>query len=319
MEPSPNNPRHDASQAQAPPVDAPAMEASRTPTQPTQAYARSRSAGRNESDGDKAGDERRPQRMRQPAIGGVDASPTNFSGVEASGTQLRGDVQSFAPRASSVASSDTQVQSNPVDEWNARLNSYGGYGYAGAMDASRGFHCPGQQQWTQPYGYGGYGAQAAYPQTQHYGSGFPQQPPYGNKYTDTSGAHWVWNQYMGTYEPDLAEEAAGYSLPSDAGSVSQSAGSLNAAMLNMQTGPGWQVSAAQPAPLALGPKPAHVKLLTSVVRLCPSARLFVRPLPKPIQTKPLLELDVSSSIHFALPTSSMRGRICKSTRLERDG
>ena len=249
MEPSPDNPRHDASQAQAPPVDASAMEASRTPTQPTQAYARSRSAGRNESDGDEAGDKRRPQRMRQPAIGGVDASPNNFSGVEASGTQLRGDVPSFAPRATSVASSDTQVQSNPVDEWNARLNSYGGCGYAGAMDASRGFHCPEQQQqWTQPYGYGGYGAQAAYPQTQLYGSGFPQQPPYGNKYTDTSGAHWVWNQYMGTYEPDLAEEAAGYSLPSDAGSASQSASSLNAAMLNMKAGPGtWQVSTARAA------------------------------------------------------------------------
>ena len=250
MEPSQDNSQRNASQS--PSVGASALEASTTPNHPTQACARSRSAGRNgTADGSGAVDDRRPQRLRQPAI---DAAPMDASAVEASTAppnHLRGDVPAFAPRASSVASADSQANSNPLDEWNARLNSYGGYGGGVvALEASRGFQSQGQQQWAaQPYGYGGYGIQAGYSQAQYYGGSSQQQPPYGHRYTDTSGSHWMWNPYNCSYEPDLAEEAAGHSLPCNTGSLySQSAGSLNVAMQNMQAGPGtWQVSAIRAA------------------------------------------------------------------------
>ena len=201
MEPSPDNSQRNASQS--PSVGASALEASTTPNHPTQACARSRSTGRNGTvDGSGAVDDRRPQRLRQPAI---DAAPMDASAVEASTAPptnyLRGDVPACAPRASSVASADSQANSNPLDEWNARLNSYGGYGGGVvALEASRGFQSQGQQQWAaQPYGYGGYGIQAGYSQAQYYGGSSQQQPPYGHRYTDTSGSHWMWNPYNCSY------------------------------------------------------------------------------------------------------------------------
>jgi hypothetical protein len=115
-----------------------------------------------------------------------------------------------------------------------------------ALEASRGSQCQRYQQWAaQPYGYGGYGTQTGYPTAQFYGGNPQQQPPYGLRYTDSDGNHWMCNPYNYQYEPNLAEEAAGYVLPSTvshhSGSIySQSTGSLNMAMQNMQAGTGVQ-------------------------------------------------------------------------------
>jgi hypothetical protein len=254
MDPQPDNPTGDAQRAS---TGAQAeLEASTPPNQITQSQARSRSGGRLDRDDEGRDGERRYHRIRQPAIG----SPGNRAEVEAAPAPQNsdGNIATGQPRTQSAMSESTSESMASVHaSWNARLaqGAYGGeqsQGMTGSLGLL-GEHS--QVGWTpSQHGYGHptsqmYGGYAGYG-----GNGQLQQPPYGYRYTDNLGLHWVWNQFTYSYEPDLAEEAAQYSLPpstvSHHSGYAPSTASLEDRMQRLPTG---QVRITSRAARALSP------------------------------------------------------------------
>ena len=169
-----------------------------------------------------------------------------------------GNIATGQPRTQSAMSESTNESMASVHaSWNARLaqGAYGG-GQSQGMTGSLGLlgeHS--QVGWTpSQHGYGHptsqmYGGYAGYS-----GNGQLQQPPYGYRYTDNLGLHWVWNQFTYSYEPDLAEEAAQHSLPpstvSHHSGYAPSTASLEDRMQRLPTG---QVRITSRAARALSP------------------------------------------------------------------
>ena len=93
-----------------------ALEASTLPQQVTGADGRSRSAGRHgEVDGEEGVDHRRRTRVRQPALGDVEAPSDEASALEASpATQMSGDARTFMPRSQSAMSNGTNTSSESM-------------------------------------------------------------------------------------------------------------------------------------------------------------------------------------------------------------
>ena len=243
------------------------LEASTPPNQITQSEARSRSGGRLDRDDEGRDGERRHHRIRQPAIG----SPGDRAEVEAAPAPQNsdGNIATGQPRTQSAMSESTNESMASVHaSWNARLaqGAYGG-GQSQGMTGSLGLlgeHS--QVGWTpSQHGYGHptsqmYGGYAGYS-----GNGQLQQPPYGYRYTDNLGQHWMWNQFTYSYEPDLAEEAAQYSLPpstvSHHSGYAPSTASLEDRMQRLPTG---QVRTTSRAARALIPKPWQNEALASL-------------------------------------------------------
>ena len=243
------------------------LEASTPPNQITQSEARSRSGGRLDRDDEGRDGEQRYRRIRQPAIG----SPGNRAEVEAAPALQNSDVNMVTgqPRTQSAMSESTSESMASVQaSWNARLaqGAYGG-GQSQGMTGSLGLQDDHSQVgWTpSQHGYGHptsqmYGGYAGYS-----GNGQLQQPPYGYRYTDNIGLHWVWNQFTYSYEPDLAEEAAQHPLPpstvSHHSGYAPSTASLEDRMQRLPTG---QVRTTSRAARALIPKPWQNEALASL-------------------------------------------------------
>ena len=208
MDPRTDNPTSNAQRAPAGTREE--LEASTPPKQATHSQARSHSGGRPEGRGGEGrDDERRHSRLRQPAIGSPGGNREELEAAPAPYNSDHGSNAAGRPRTQSAMSETTSESMSSIHAtWNARMaqGSYGG----GQPQGTSGSLGPLGEQPQEAAQYSLPGPTVA-PSTASLEDRL-QRLPTGQVYRQPRAALDVESIHL-LLDPDLAEEAAQYSLP----------------------------------------------------------------------------------------------------------